>query len=270
MDASKPAWPAGWHVPILFGLVAGTAWLNKLVTAKVLAAGDTAEVVDDYIPSLDNDKDGNRVVPPPPPPTYPLGAAGRTTPHSYTALQLTPYLLTGITFSLGLILSGMVSPLKVIGFLRFPPPMAGFDPSLALVFLGGVVPNAIHWRGVVPVPKLPWEKWRVPSRTDIDWRLVLGSLLFGLGWGLAGVCPGPAVVAGGQLSWNLLASVGAKGPDAVFGVDGAALLGWAAFADLLVLGMAAAKGLDKLILASGPHVHPKKDDDRDVDKKVDH
>ncbi|TXT04310.1 hypothetical protein VHUM_04197 [Vanrija humicola] len=239
VDASAAVFPAWWHVPALAALVAGVAWANARVTAAVLAAGD------------------GESKPAPPEKTY-------------TATQLAPYALSGLTFSLGLILSGMVSPLKVIGFLRFPPPLSQWDPSLALVFLGGVVPNAVHWASVVRAPTLPWESWRVPSRTDIDWRLVAGSALFGVGWGLAGVCPGPAVVAGGQLSLNLLSAVYAEGTDALFGADGRALLGWAAFADLLVIGMAAAKGLDSVLAALGPHVHPKRSDEREADPKADH
>jgi uncharacterized membrane protein YedE/YeeE len=93
----------------------------------------------------------------------------------------------------------MLSPLKVISFLQ--PLSPNFDPSLAMVVLGGVLPNALHYVDLKKEAKLSWEQWRVPNRTDIDWRLIVGSVAFGLGWGMAGVCPGPALVG---LSHGLL------------------------------------------------------------------
>lgn len=99
----------------------------------------------------------------------------------------------------------MADPRKVLQFL-IPLDTQNFDPSLAMVVLSGVVPNAIHWielkKGQV---SFKWEKWAVPSRTDIDWKLVLGSVIFGIGWGLAGVCPGPAIVGVGRLVSESLA-----------------------------------------------------------------
>jgi uncharacterized membrane protein YedE/YeeE len=93
----------------------------------------------------------------------------------------------------------MADPRKVLSFL-IPLDTRRFDPSLAMVVLSGVIPNAVHWynlkKGQV---KLAWEKWSVPTRQDIDWKLLFGSLLFGVGWGLAGVCPGPAIVGVGRL-----------------------------------------------------------------------
>ena len=92
----------------------------------------------------------------------------------------------------------MADPRKVLAFLT-PFALDTFDPSLAMVVIGGVIPNAVHWvylqKGKVTYP---WERWAVPTRTDINWRLLAGSLLFGVGWGLVGVCPGPAVVAIGS------------------------------------------------------------------------
>ena len=114
-------------------------------------------------------------------------------------LRILPYALSGLTFSLGLLISGMVSPLKVISFLRLIPPWTVFDPSLFFIVLGGVVPNAVDWAFTTSkTPRLPWEAWRVPDRKDIDWKLLLGSAVFGVGWGMAGVCPGPAIVALGE------------------------------------------------------------------------
>ena len=111
----------------------------------------------------------------------------------------------------------MASPLKVLGFLRpfsFSGKDAVFDPSLAMIVLGGVVPNAVYWNIVEKgKARYTWETWRVPSRTDVDWRLIGGATMFGVGWGLAGVCPGPAIVGVGRMllgSWQGN-SVGATG-----------------------------------------------------------
>jgi len=116
-----------------------------------------------------------------------------------------PYFLSGLIFALGLQISGMLSPLKVISFLQ--PFSPTFDPSLAMVVIGGVIPNMLHYVDLKKEAKLFWEEWRVPARRDIDWRLITGSVLFGLGWGLAGVCPGPALVG---LSHGLLNGSAAK------------------------------------------------------------
>lgn len=113
-----------------------------------------------------------------------------------------PHALSGAVFSLGLIVSGMADPTKVLGFLQVSD-LSKWDPSLAMVFLLGVVPNAVDYASYMRQPRdkadtpklrLPWAKWNVPTRSDVDWKLVGGALIFGVGWGLAGVCPGPAVV----------------------------------------------------------------------------
>ncbi len=106
-------------------------------------------------------------------------------------------LLAGLLFGLGLIVSGMADPSKVLGFLD----LAGrWDPSLAFVMAGaigvGLVAFAVAHRRNVSVLGLPM---RLPQdRRTIDRRLVGGGLLFGIGWGLAGFCPGPALVAVGM------------------------------------------------------------------------
>ncbi len=162
---------------------------------------------------------------------------------NYTPAQLLPYLLSGLTFSLGLIVSGMVSPLKVMGFLRVPPPLDTWDPSLAMVVAGGVVPNMIQWFALQkansgsPKPLFNWEQWRVPSRRDITPRLVLGALVFGAGWGLGGVCPGPGIVTGGQLA-----------VDAFHGADvSRAFLGWASYIVNMGLGFVAARFVESVL-----------------------
>ncbi|MCC5886916.1 MAG: YeeE/YedE family protein [Gammaproteobacteria bacterium] len=105
--------------------------------------------------------------------------------------------LTGLIFGIGLILSGMVNPAKVLAFLDLAGP---WDPSLALVMAGAIA---------IALPAFQFLKRRtqtvfaeplhLPTRQDIDGRLILGSLGFGVGWGLAGFCPGPALVAVGAL-----------------------------------------------------------------------
>ena len=105
-------------------------------------------------------------------------------------------LLAGLLFGTGLILSGMTEPTKVQGFLD----LAGhWDPSLALVMAGaigvGMLLFAIaHRRDQTVLTK---EQMALPDETVIDRSLVLGSVLFGIGWGLAGICPGPALVVVG-------------------------------------------------------------------------
>jgi hypothetical protein len=114
--------------------------------------------------------------------------------------RLAVALLAGALFGFGLSLSGMVDPARVIGFLDVGS--GHWDPSLMFV-LGGAVMVAVP--GVMLQRRLARpvldERFHLPETTAIDRRLVIGSALFGLGWGLAGFCPGPAVSA---LSLGLL------------------------------------------------------------------
>jgi uncharacterized protein len=101
--------------------------------------------------------------------------------------------VAGLVFGLGLIVAGMVNPAKILGFLD----IAGtWDPSLALVMVGaiavGLVAFALARRRTMSALGLPMQ---LPSQRTVDARLVGGSLVFGIGWGLAGFCPGPAIVA---------------------------------------------------------------------------
>ena len=102
--------------------------------------------------------------------------------------------LTGLLFGLGLIVSGMINPAKVIGFLDL---FGQWDPSLAFVMAGAVLVTTIGYRYASKVYETPMFdlKFRLPSRTDIDKPLIQGAVLFGLGWGLVGLCPGPAIAA---------------------------------------------------------------------------
>ncbi len=105
-------------------------------------------------------------------------------------------LLSGLIFGFGLILSGMANPAKVLGFLDLAGP---WDPSLALVMVGaifiGLFAFFIAYRRTVSILG---GTMHLPNAGTIDRRLVAGSLLFGVGWGVAGFCPGPALVALGM------------------------------------------------------------------------
>lgn len=105
-------------------------------------------------------------------------------------------LLAGLLFGLGLIFSGMADPAKVLGFLD----LAGaWDPSLALVMAGAVAVGLVAFTlAKGRTRSLLGLNMQLPSTTTIDRRLVLGSLMFGIGWGVAGFCPGPALVALGM------------------------------------------------------------------------
>jgi len=107
-------------------------------------------------------------------------------------------LLTGLVFGFGLLLSGMANPAKVIGFLDLT---GAWDPSLAMVMAGAVaVGMLVFTLAGKRSHSLIGEPMRLPTRRDIDKRLVLGGLGFGVGWGLAGFCPGPSLVALGTLT----------------------------------------------------------------------
>jgi len=102
-------------------------------------------------------------------------------------------ILIGALFGAGLALSGMLNPAKVAGFLDL---FGVWDPSLAFVMGGGVIANFIGHR-IVPRRASPvfGGGFAIPTRTDIDSRLLLGAALFGVGWGLGGLCPGPAIAS---------------------------------------------------------------------------
>lgn len=106
--------------------------------------------------------------------------------------------LAGLLFGLGLIVSGMINPAKVIGFLD----VAGdWDPSLLLVMAAGAGVTTVAFRLVLRRKQPLFEsKFYLPTRTDVDGKLVGGAALFGIGWGIAGLCPGPALT--GLLSLN--------------------------------------------------------------------
>lgn len=100
---------------------------------------------------------------------------------------------SGVTFALGLGIGGMTQPSRVLGFLD----VAGtWDPSLALVMLGAVAVYALAYRLVRRTPRPVFApRFELPIRRDVDRPLVGGALVFGIGWGLAGMCPGPAITS---------------------------------------------------------------------------
>ncbi|WP_334187674.1 DUF6691 family protein [Noviherbaspirillum sp.] len=102
-------------------------------------------------------------------------------------------LLAGLLFGLGLILSGMTDPSKVLGFLDLS---GNWDPSLALVMGGALLVGSVAFPFLLKRPKsILGDALRLPTATQIDRRLVLGGLTFGVGWGLAGYCPGPSLAS---------------------------------------------------------------------------
>lgn len=115
-------------------------------------------------------------------------------------MRLMTSLIAGLVFGIGLIISGMTNPAKVLGFLD----LAGlWDPSLALVMGGAIAVGVAAFQVARKRSKsLLGDPMRLPSATQVDRRLLLGGLAFGVGWGLAGFCPGPALAS--------LASGGAK------------------------------------------------------------
>jgi uncharacterized membrane protein YedE/YeeE len=109
-------------------------------------------------------------------------------------------LLAGTLFGLGLAVSQMVNPEKVLAFLNVS---GDWDPSLALVLAAALAVSAIVYRLAVrrDAPLLA-DRFRLPSRTDLDAKLIGGAAIFGAGWGLAGYCPGPAISAIALGSWE--------------------------------------------------------------------
>ena len=102
-------------------------------------------------------------------------------------------LFAGILFGLGLAVAQMIDPAKVVNFLDV---FGTWDPSLAFVMGGGLLVNAIATPLILKREKpLVSELFRVPAKTEIDTRIVGGGVLFGIGWGLAGYCPGPMITS---------------------------------------------------------------------------
>lgn len=103
----------------------------------------------------------------------------------------------GLIFGIGLIVSGMSDPAKVLNFLDLAAIPAGtWDPSLAFVMAGAVAVAFVGFRAVFKRPKPVFAgQFHLPAATQLDSRIVYGPAIFGVGWGLAGFCPGPAFTA---------------------------------------------------------------------------
>ena len=116
-------------------------------------------------------------------------------------------LLAGLLFGLGLVISRMIDPAKVLAFLDIA---GSWDPSLAFVMIGAIPVAAIGYR-VTRARRAPVLDTRFygPSRTRVDARLVFGSALFGVGWGLVGYCPGPALASLAVGRWQSFVFVAA-------------------------------------------------------------
>lgn len=116
--------------------------------------------------------------------------------------------LVGALFGAGLLVSGMTQPAKVVSFLD---PIRGWDPSLAFVMAGAALVYAILFKLIRTRRDRPWldVKFHLPTRHDLDRPLIVGAALFGIGWGLGGLCPGPGLVSAASGSVTGLAFVAA-------------------------------------------------------------
>jgi uncharacterized membrane protein YedE/YeeE len=102
-------------------------------------------------------------------------------------------LLAGTVFGAGLTIGGMTDPARVRGFLDL---FGAWDPTLAFVMGGAVIVMAIAWRIVPGLARPLFEDgFHIPARTDLDAKLLGGAAIFGIGWGVAGLCPGPGFAA---------------------------------------------------------------------------
>jgi uncharacterized membrane protein YedE/YeeE len=104
--------------------------------------------------------------------------------------------LSGVSFALGLTISGMTIPTRVLGFLDVT---GAWNPALAFVMLGAIAVYAPLFR-LITRAKAPRAKFELPTNTRIDAKLLTGAIIFGVGWGLAGMCPGPAIVTLGSFA----------------------------------------------------------------------
>ena len=106
-------------------------------------------------------------------------------------MKLILLFLSGSLFGFGLTLSGMLDPSKVQAFLNITQK---WDPSLAFVMIGGILTTSIGYYFILKSPSPLYDSnFHIPIIYNIDVKLIVGSALFGIGWGLGGLCPGPAV-----------------------------------------------------------------------------
>ena len=107
-------------------------------------------------------------------------------------MRILTSLVSGALFGLGLIISGMTYTQKVQGWLDI---FGEWDPTLAFVMGGAMLPMAIAWKATRIRKPLTADKFPATNTTGIDRDLIIGSVFFGIGWGLAGLCPGPAIAS---------------------------------------------------------------------------
>ena len=111
-------------------------------------------------------------------------------------------LISGVLFGFGLAISSMINPAKIVGFLDIT---GNWDPSLAFVMGGVVFVTAVTFRVILnrPAPMFA-NKFELPSKVDLDGKLIFGAAIFGIGWAVSGLCPGPAISSIIFLDENLL------------------------------------------------------------------
>ena len=111
-------------------------------------------------------------------------------------------LISGVLFGFGLAISSMINPAKIVGFLDIT---GNWDPSLAFVMGGAVFVTAVTFRVILnrPAPMFA-NKFELPSKVNLDGKLILGAAIFGIGWAVSGLCPGPAISSIIFLDENLL------------------------------------------------------------------
>jgi uncharacterized membrane protein YedE/YeeE len=120
----------------------------------------------------------------------------------FKPMQILFSFIASVLFGLGLAISGMLNPAKVIGFLDIT---GEWDPSLAFVMGGALVVTVFSFRWVLrrPMP-ISSDMFHLPTKRNLDGRLITGAAIFGIGWAVSGLCPGPAIASVGFLNENLL------------------------------------------------------------------